>query len=116
MVELQHISKHFGPLAALDDVSVAIEPGQILGLLGENGAGKSTLMNVLFGLLRPDSGQIVVRGTPMRVASPRVARRLGIGMVHQHFKLVPTLTGLENMALFLPGPRRVLQTAAAVLL
>ena len=105
MIELQHISKRFGPLAALSDVSVTIAPGEVLGLLGENGAGKSTLMNVLFGLVNLDSGQILADGRPVRIASPRAAQALGIGMVHQHFKLVPTLTGLENAALFLPGWR-----------
>jgi simple sugar transport system ATP-binding protein len=103
VIELQHISKRFGPLKALDDVSLQIEPGQVLGLLGENGAGKSTLMNILFGLIRADGGQIVVRGKSARIQSPRDAQRFSIGMVHQHFKLVPTLTALENLRLFLPG-------------
>ncbi len=109
MIELQHISKRFGPLAALDDVSLEIRPGQVLGLLGENGAGKSTLMNVLFGLIRADTGQIVVRGTKVRINSPRDAQRHSIGMVHQHFKLVPTLTALENLRLFLAERPRELR-------
>jgi simple sugar transport system ATP-binding protein len=102
LIELLHISKRFGALAALDDVSLAIPPRRILGLLGENGAGKSTLMHVLFGMLRAE-GTIRVRGNAARIRSPRAAQRLGIGMVHQHFKLVPTLTAVENFALFLGG-------------
>ncbi len=74
-------------------------PGSVHGLLGENGAGKSTLMNILFGLVQPDAGTIAVAGAPVRIPSPRAARALGIGMVHQHFKLVPTLSVLDNLAL-----------------
>jgi len=113
VIELHHISKRFGPLVALEDVSLSISPGKILGLLGENGAGKSTLMNILFGLLRPDSGTIRAAGRDVRISSPRVAQALGIGMVHQHFKLVPSLTALENFALFLAVPRGILHDKAA---
>ncbi len=109
MIELAHISKRFGSLLALDDVSLAIAPGQILGLLGENGAGKSTLMNILAGLVRPGSGTICVAGRETRLTSPRAARLARIGMVHQHFKLVPTLTVLENLSLFLSLPSRILR-------
>jgi ABC-type uncharacterized transport system ATPase subunit len=112
VIELQHITKRFGPLLALDDVSLQIAPGQIHGLLGENGAGKSTIMNVLFGMLKPDGGAIQIGGNEVRVGSPRVARSLGIGMVHQHFKLVPTLTVLENFALALGTSVRVIRSAA----
>jgi simple sugar transport system ATP-binding protein len=99
MLELRNISKHFGSTAALSDVSLAVRPGEIHGLLGENGAGKSTLMNVLFGLLQPDGGTISLHERLVKINSPRVAQALGIGMVHQHFKLVPTLTTLQNLAL-----------------
>ena len=95
MIELQHITKRFGPLLALDDVSLRIEDGKVHGLLGENGAGKSTVMNVLFGLHRADAGVIRIGGREVTISSPRTARGLGIGMVHQHFKLVPTLNVVE---------------------
>src|SRR5437763_706815 len=107
MIEMRDISKRFGRVVALERVSLQISGvragaggGRILGLLGENGAGKSTLMQVLFGLVRPDEGRIVVDGGGGEVGWARVGEGLGIGMVHQHFKLVPTLTGLENLALF----------------
>lgn len=99
MIDLHHISKRFGALQALDDVSLRIVPGRVLGLLGENGAGKSTLMHILFGMQRAE-GEIRVNGHPARLKSPRDAQRLGIGMVHQHFKLVPTLSGRDNLRLF----------------
>jgi simple sugar transport system ATP-binding protein len=116
VIELQHISKRFGALQALEDVSLAVVPGKILGLLGENGAGKSTLMNVLFGLVRPTSGRILAGGREVRIGSPRGAQRLGIGMVHQHFTLVPTLTVLENLALFLRRAPARMRPAATELL
>nr|MBA3939222.1 ATP-binding cassette domain-containing protein [Planctomycetota bacterium] len=99
MIKLSGISKAFNGIPALTDVSLHVAAGSIHGLLGENGAGKSTLMNILFGLAQPDAGTIAVAGTPVRIASPRAARALGIGMVHQHFKLVPTLSVLDNLAL-----------------
>ena len=95
------ITKRYGPVAALESVSLRIEPGQVHGLLGENGAGKTTLMNVLFGLTHAEGGSIRLSGREVRITSPRVAAELGIGMVHQHFKLVPTLTVAENLALVL---------------
>jgi simple sugar transport system ATP-binding protein len=98
-LELQGITKRFGALTANDGIDLAVEPGEVHCLLGENGAGKSTLMNVLFGLLRPDEGRIVLDGTQRRFASPREAMRAGIGMVHQHFMLVPVFTVAENVAL-----------------
>jgi simple sugar transport system ATP-binding protein len=109
---MRHITKRFGPVAALDDVSLRIEAGEVHGLLGENGAGKSTLMNVLFGLLPLDAGSIHVNGTEKRIASPRAAQALGIGMVHQHFKLVPTLSVMDNLALALHMPVRKVQPLA----
>ncbi|MGN6367499.1 MAG: ABC transporter ATP-binding protein [Phycisphaerae bacterium] len=112
MIELSHISKRFGALTALDNVSLQIHSGKIHGLLGENGAGKSTIMNVLFGLLRPDSGAIRINTREVSIPSPKAARTLGIGMVHQHFKLVPTLTVLENFALSLATSLRKIRPAA----
>ena len=109
MLKLGSISKSFGPVSALDGVTLAVAPGSIHGLLGENGAGKSTLMNILFGLLRPDAGTITVADQPVRSMSPRLAQRLGIGMVHQHFKLVPTLSVLENVLLPLQADLGLLQ-------
>jgi simple sugar transport system ATP-binding protein len=102
-VELLGISKRFGDVAALDDVSVTILPGSVVGLLGENGAGKSTLMNVLYGLVRPDAGQIRINGSPVHIRSPKEAIALGIGMVHQHFMLAGGMTVLDNVLL---GDRR----------
>lgn len=99
MIELLHIKKRFGQTLALDDVSLSLAPGERLGLVGENGAGKSSLMNVLYGLYRPDEGEVRVDGQPVRIDGPQAALRLGIGMVHQHFTLVPTLTVAENVVL-----------------
>ncbi|MGH9091595.1 MAG: ABC transporter ATP-binding protein, partial [Acidimicrobiales bacterium] len=98
-LDLVDITKRFGSLVANDEVALSVEEGEIHGLLGENGAGKSTLMNVLFGLLRPDSGEIRVDGEQVRFASPGDAVRRGIGMVHQHFMLVPVFTVAENVVL-----------------
>ena len=99
MLELTGIDKRFGSVHALRGVDFLLAPGEVHALLGENGAGKSTLMHVAYGLVRPDAGQVRVDGVPRRVASPRVARALGIGMVHQHFTSVPALTVAENVAL-----------------
>ncbi len=96
---MRGISKRFGDVQALDNVSITIEPGEVLGLLGENGAGKTTLMNILFGLYKPDSGEILVDGRKVRIRSPKDAISLGIFMVHQHFKLIMNFTALENIIL-----------------
>ncbi|MGH7512272.1 MAG: ABC transporter ATP-binding protein [Gemmatimonadales bacterium] len=96
---MRGIVKRFGSVQALRGADFALAPGELHALLGENGAGKTTLMHVAFGLVRPDAGEIAVAGVPRAVGSPRVARRLGIGMVHQHFTSVPALTVAENVAL-----------------
>lgn len=99
MIELQHITKRFGAVTALRDVSLRLEPGERLALVGENGAGKSSLMNVLYGLYRPDSGEVCFDGVAARLKSPTDALARGVGMVHQHFTLVPTLSVAENVVL-----------------
>ena len=101
MIALAGIGKRFAGVTALDRVSLGFIAGRVHGLLGVNGAGKSTLMNILFGLVQPDAGTIAVQGKVQRIGSPQVAHRLGIGMVHQHFKLVPTLSVADNLALAL---------------
>ena len=98
-LELRGITKRFGPLVANDGISLSVAPGQVHALLGENGAGKTTLMNVLFGLTRPDQGEIHIDGKAASFRSPKDAIAAGIGMVHQHFMLVPVFTVAENVAL-----------------
>jgi ABC-type uncharacterized transport system ATPase subunit len=98
-LELRGITKRFGTLLANDHIDVVVEPGQIHCLLGENGAGKSTLMNVLYGLYEPSEGEILVDGKPVSFRGPGDAMEAGIGMVHQHFMLVPVFTVAENVAL-----------------
>jgi simple sugar transport system ATP-binding protein len=98
-LELRGITKRFGDLVANDHIDLTVEPGEVHALLGENGAGKSTLMNQLYGLLQPDEGEILVDGVARTFRSPRDAIAAGIGMVHQHFMLVPVFTVAENIAL-----------------
>ena len=98
-LELRGITKRFGPLTANDGISIAVAPGQVHALLGENGAGKTTLMNVLYGLTQPDEGEILIDGKPQKFGSPKDAIEAGIGMVHQHFMLVPVFTVAENVTL-----------------
>ncbi|QGQ20052.1 ATP-binding cassette domain-containing protein [Cellulomonas sp. JZ18] len=98
-LELRGITKRFGPLVANDGIDLVFEPGRIHALLGENGAGKSTLMNTLYGLYQPDAGEILVDGEPRTFAGPGAAMAAGIGMVHQHFMLVPVFTVAENVVL-----------------
>ena len=98
-IELRGITKRFGSIVANSDVNLTIRAGEILGLLGENGAGKSTLMNVLSGLYRPDEGEIIIDGKPVNFRGAGDAIRAGIGMVHQHFMLVPVFTVAENVVL-----------------
>ncbi|MCR5733258.1 MAG: ABC transporter ATP-binding protein [Lachnospiraceae bacterium] len=99
IVEMKHITKRFPGITANDDVSISIKKGEIYALLGENGAGKSTIMSILFGMYEPDEGEIFIRGEKVNITSPRHATRLGIGMVHQHFKLVSNYTVTENIIL-----------------
>jgi len=98
-LELRGITKSFGALVANDHIDLTVEPGEIHCLLGENGAGKSTLMNVLYGLLQADSGEILLDGVPQHFEGPGDAMRAGIGMVHQHFMLIPVFTVAENVML-----------------
>ncbi|HAP43287.1 MAG: heme ABC transporter ATP-binding protein [Spirochaetes bacterium GWD1_61_31] len=99
VVEMLNITKAFPGIVANDDISIQLRKGEILALLGENGAGKSTLMSILFGLYTPDAGTIKVFGKTVNIANPNVANALGIGMVHQHFKLVHNFTVTENIVL-----------------
>ncbi|HEX7738538.1 MAG TPA: ATP-binding cassette domain-containing protein, partial [Marmoricola sp.] len=98
-LELRGITKRFGDLTANDAIDLVVEPGEIHALLGENGAGKSTLMNVLYGLYQPDEGQILVDDQPVTFSGPGDAMAAGIGMVHQHFMLIPVFTVAENVEL-----------------
>ena len=102
-IELLHIIKSFGNVTALNDVSLTIAPGTVHGLLGENGAGKTTLMNILYGMVQRDGGEIRIDGRPVNVLSPRAAIANGIGMVHQHFMLAGAHSVLDNVLL---GDRR----------
>ncbi len=106
-VRMRNITKRFGGVAANDKVWLDIYRGEILALLGENGSGKTTLMNMLSGIYYPDEGQIFVDGKEVAIRSPKDAFDLGIGMIHQHFKLVDVLTAAENIILGLPGKSRL---------
>ena len=99
IIEFRHITKRFPGIIACNDINLNIRKGEIHALLGENGAGKSTLMSVLFGMYTPEEGQIIIRGKEAKITNPRVATELGIGMVHQHFKLVQNYTVLQNIVL-----------------
>src|SRR5437879_4906948 len=98
-VEMRGITKQFPGVLANNHVDLSVRTGEIHALVGENGAGKSTLMNILYGLIRPDSGEILINGKPVHMAGPRDAISLGIGMVHQHFMLIPVFSVGENIML-----------------
>ena len=105
-LELKGITKRFGSLVANDRIDLSVAPGQVHALLGENGAGKTTLMNVLYGLMQPDEGEILIDGKAVQFHSPGDAIAAGIGMVHQHFMLVPVFTVAENVTLGIEETRR----------
>jgi simple sugar transport system ATP-binding protein len=106
-LEFSNVTKRFGETLANDHVSFAVKKGEVHALVGENGAGKSTCMNILYGMLRPDAGEIIYHGSPVFMRSPRDAISLGVGMVHQHFMLSPSLSVAENIVLgyALPGKK-----------
>ena len=104
-ISLIDICKSFGPVQANDAISLDVTRGTIHGIIGENGAGKSTLMSIIYGFYQPDSGMIKVAGTPASFKQPSEAISLGIGMVHQHFMLVPNFTALENIILGSEGKK-----------
>src|SRR6059058_3789211 len=100
-IELRGITKIYPAVVANKDVSLTVLPGEIHAVLGENGAGKSTLMKIVYGVVKPDAGTIHWNDKPVRIANPARARKLGIGMVFQHFSVFETLTVAENIALAL---------------
>src|ERR1700691_4053846 len=99
LLEVKGVSKRFGAPIANEAIDLSVNSGEVIGILGENGAGKSTLMNILSGLVVPDAGAIWSGGRRLQISSPRDAIHHGIGMVHQHYMLVPALTVAENVAL-----------------
>jgi len=107
-LEMRGITKRFPGVLASDHIDFDVRSGEVHALLGENGAGKSTLMKILYGLYHPDEGEILLNGKPVTINSPTDSINLGIGMIHQHFMLVPTLTVAENVALGLPSSRGAL--------
>ena len=106
-IEFRGVTKRFGTIVANDRVSMKIASGEILALLGENGSGKTTLMNMLSGIYYPDSGEILVNGEPVSIRSPKDAYALGIGMIHQHFKLIDVFNATDNVILGLRGGMRL---------
>src|SRR5215210_6093184 len=107
-IEMRGISKRFPGVLASDHVDFDVQSGEVHALLGENGAGKSTLMKILYGLYHPDEGEILLNGKAVHISSPNDSINRGIGMIHQHFMLVQTLTVAENVALGLPSSRGAL--------
>jgi len=106
VLEIRNVSKHFGAVKALTDVSFSLEKGEVHALCGENGAGKSTLMNIIAGVLQPTEGDVLVDGAPVKVTSPAVAQSLGLGLVHQEIALCPDATVAENMFMAATNRRR----------
>ena len=102
-IELKNITKRFGKVTANHKICLSVKRGEILSILGENGSGKTTLMNMISGIYYPDEGQIFVNGNEVTIRSPKDSFTLGIGMIHQHFKLVDVLTAAENIILGLAG-------------
>ncbi|WP_321288651.1 ABC transporter ATP-binding protein [Alcaligenes phenolicus] len=113
-LELRNITKAYPAVVANDNISLSILPGQIHAVLGENGAGKSTLMKIIYGVVKPDQGQILWDGQPIQISSPAAARQLGIGMVFQHFSLFDTLTVTENIALGLQASTNMQELAGRI--
>lgn len=109
VIEMRNITKRFGDVTANENVNLSLYPGEIHALLGENGAGKSTLMNVLTGIYKPNSGEIYFQGKKVSIKSPKQAVDMGIGMVHQHFRLIPTLSVAENVFLYMPDCKAILR-------
>ena len=105
-LELRGIRKAYPTVVANDGIDLAVAPGEIHAVIGENGAGKSTLMKIIYGMVRPDAGDMLWEGREALVRSPADAQRLGIGMVFQHFALFDTLTVAQNIALASPSPRQ----------
>jgi ribose transport system ATP-binding protein len=107
MLTLEHVTKKFGPVTVIDDVTVHVRPGHVQVLLGENGAGKSTLIKMMAGIHRPDDGRVLVDGRPVELSDVRAAEAHGIATIHQELNLVPTLSVAENIVLGrMPPPRR----------
>ena len=98
VIRFEHVSMAFPGVLANDDISLEIRRGEVFALVGENGAGKSTLMNILYGIYTPTSGEVYIRGERVTEHTPRAAIEAGVGMVHQHFKLVPSFTVAQTWA------------------
>ena len=113
-VSIRNVTKTFGTVIANDKVNLDIYKGEILSLLGENGSGKTTLMNMLSGIYFPDQGQIFINGKEEVIKSPKDALKLGIGMVHQHFKLIDVLSATENIILGLPGKLNIKEASRKI--
>ena len=113
-VTMKNITKKFGPVVASDKINLEIYKGEILALLGENGSGKTTLMNMLSGIYFPDEGQIFINGKETVIRSPKDAYACGIGMVHQHFKLIDVLTAAENIVLGMKGRLNLKEASAKI--
>ena len=114
LLEALHVVKVFGTLKANDDVTLKIKPGEIHAFLGENGAGKSTLVKMIYGVLQPTSGEFRWKGERVQITNPATARKLGVGMVFQHFSLFEALTVAENIALAMPGDFNVAQLSQKI--